>query len=78
MLNIVSSSSVCTPESSGISKQINEWTPGHWLAQDLSTASSQEEDRQEVKHVEARSLLPIYNEAMAVLSKNSKLGKLLH
>ena len=74
-LNIDSPSCVCTPESSGISKQVNEWKPGQWLAQDISTACSQEEDRQEVEHVDARSLLPIYNEAMAVLSKNSKSGQ---
>ena len=57
MLNIDSLSSVCTQSLLG-SVEVNEWTPGQWLAKDISTACSQDEDRQEVENVEARSLLP--------------------
>ncbi len=62
------SSSPCSPSASQYLRPTTgqEWTPSQWLA----LGSSEEED--EKKDRETPSLVPIYNEAMAALSKDIK------
>lgn len=60
-----------TPGSLRPSEKEIEWTPGQWRSH-IPGASSEEECSQEE---EEESLLPVYNQAMAVLSKNKKTGK---
>jgi intracellular sulfur oxidation DsrE/DsrF family protein len=63
------SSSLCSPPSAlqylGPTTE-KEWTPSQWLSQ----SSSEEEDQ--TKDPETPSLVPVYNEAMAALSKDIK------
>ena len=64
----------CTVPATPVSvrnKPETDWTPGQWLAQGVSSDSSDEEKHEE----NSKLLLPVYNQAMSFLSQKTQVGE---